>query len=189
LSELRINNQQRYIQFNIAPGSRHGMKIFGVAGTSGSGKTTLLEKVIAHLSCQGIEIAAIKHSHHDFEIDLPGKDSHRLRMAGARAVLVSSPRRLALIRELSGEEEVGLDHELSILNPCDLVLVEGYRYGSFPKLEVYRPETGKPPRWPEDDNIIAVASDMKLQTGLPQFHLEDIAGIARFILENARENV
>jgi molybdopterin-guanine dinucleotide biosynthesis protein B len=163
------------------------MKVFGIAGTSGSGKTTLVEKLLAHLAGKGIKVAAIKHSHHDFDIDYPGKDSHRFRMAGAHAVLISSPRRLALIRELEGEAEPTLERMLSMLAPCDLVLVESFRSGDFPKVEVYRPETGKPPRWSEDPAVIAVATDALPTTDLPRFRLDDVAGIARFVLENARD--
>jgi molybdopterin-guanine dinucleotide biosynthesis adapter protein len=163
------------------------MKVFGIAGTSGSGKTTLLEKLITHLAGKGVKVAAIKHSHHDFEIDHPGKDSHRFRMAGARGVLLSSPRRIALVRELDGEAEPSLEQMLAMLAPCDLVLVESFRRGDFPKIEVHRPETGKSPRWPEDAGIIAVATDALPTTVLPRFRLDDVAGIARFILENARD--
>jgi molybdopterin-guanine dinucleotide biosynthesis adapter protein len=163
------------------------MKVFGISGTSGSGKTTLLEKLITHLAGMGMKVAAIKHSHHDFEIDHPGKDSHRFRVAGARAVLLSSPRRLALVRELEGEAEPSLEQMLAMLAPCDLVLVESFRRGDFPKIEVYRPETGKPPRWSEDPAVIAVATDALPTTKLPRFRLDDVAGIARFIFENARD--
>ncbi len=164
------------------------MKIFGFAGFPGSGKTTLLEKLIPVLVVRGLKVSLIKHAHHDFDIDQPGKDSYRHRAAGCGEVLISSEKRYALIHELRGEPEPSLNDLLRRLSPCDLVLVEGFKRDSFfkmiPKLEVHHSETGKPLLFPDDPNIVAIATDQALQTSVPQFALDDVVSIAGFILSH-----
>ena len=164
------------------------MQIFGFAGFSGSGKTTLLEKLIPVLVAKGLKVSLIKHAHHDFDIDQPGKDSYRHRAAGCGEVLISSAKRYALIHELRGEPEPSLDDLLRRLSPCDLVLVEGFKRDPFskmiPKLEVHRGETGKPLLFPDDPHIVALATNQALQTSVPQFALDDVVSIAGFILSH-----
>jgi molybdopterin-guanine dinucleotide biosynthesis protein B len=157
------------------------LKIFGFAGWSGSGKTTLIEKLIPELIGAGLRVSLIKHAHHDFDIDQPGKDSWRHRQAGASEVLISSGQRWALMHELRGVQEPTLEEHLARLSPCDLVLVEGFKREAIPKLEIHRPSVGKPLLFPDDPHIVAVASDSALQTNLPRFDLNDVAGIANFI--------
>lgn len=162
-------------------------KVFGFAGWSGAGKTTLIRQVIAHLVSGGLRVSTIKHAHHDFDIDHPGKDSWEHRHAGASEVLVVSDRRWALMHELRGAREPGLPELIAKLAPADLVLVEGFKRTAFPKMEVFRAENGKPPLHPEDPSIIALAADSPFAaSGLPAFALEDIEGIARFVAEHAR---
>jgi molybdopterin-guanine dinucleotide biosynthesis protein B len=134
------------------------MKILGIVGWSGSGKTTLLTAILPLLKAAGLTVSTIKHTHHGFDIDRPGKDSYRHREAGAHEVLVVSGTRWALLHEVQGPEP-DLAGLLARLDPVDLVLVEGYKSHPFPKLEVYRPALGKSPIWPDDPNVIAVASD------------------------------
>ncbi|MEW5944116.1 MAG: molybdopterin-guanine dinucleotide biosynthesis protein B, partial [Pseudomonadota bacterium] len=154
------------------------MKVFGFAGFSGSGKTTLIEKLIPLLVAQGIKVSLIKHAHHDFEVDQPGKDSWRHRKAGCSEVLVSSAQRWALMHELRGEPEPDLQQHLRHLSPCDLVLVEGFKKEPIPKLEIHRPALGKPLLYPEDNHIVAIASDVPLEAALPRFDLDQPAQIA-----------
>lgn len=158
------------------------MKIFGIAGYSGSGKTTLIEKLIPLFVARGLKVSLVKHTHHDFDIDQPGKDSYRHRAAGCSEVLVTSPYRWALIHELRGEPELGLEEQLRRLSPCDLVLVESFKREAIPKLEVHRAGTGKPLLFPGDPNIAAIASDCPVETALPQFCLDQPEKIADFIL-------
>lgn len=162
------------------------MKIFGIAGWSGSGKTTLLEKLIPCLTARGIRVSVIKHAHHGFDIDRPGKDSYRHREAGATEVLLSCTDRWALMHERRDEGEPTLDELVSHLSPCDLVLVEGFKQEPVPKIEVYRPENGKPPLHPERSDIIAVAADVALSTSVPRFGLDDAEGMARFIIQHLK---
>ncbi len=161
------------------------MKVFGIAGFSGSGKTTLVEKLIPIFCSRGLTVSLIKHAHHAFDIDHPGKDSYRHRRAGAGEVLVTSSRRWALMHELRGAAEPALQEHLRHLGPCDLVLVEGFKREPIPKLEVYRAETGEAMLFPHDPNVVAIASTERIDTALPQFHLDDVAAIARFILAQA----
>ncbi len=135
------------------------MKMFGFAGYSGSGKTTLIEKLIPRFVTDGLLVSLIKHAHHGFDIDRPGKDSYRHREAGCTEVLLTSDQRWVLMHELRGRAEPALADQLTILSPCDLVLVEGYKATPIPKLEVYRPANGQPPLYPGNPNIVAVASD------------------------------
>ena len=158
------------------------MKVFGIAGYSGSGKTTLLEKLIPQFTARGLRVSVIKHAHHGFDIDRPGKDSYRHREAGASEVLLSCNDRWALMHERRDGSDVTLDELLARLAPCDLVLVEGFKQEPIPKLEVYRPEIGKPPLFPERSDIVAVASDVALATSLPRLALDDVAGIADFVM-------
>lgn len=158
------------------------MKVFGIAGYSGSGKTTLLEKLIPQLTGRGLKVSVIKHAHHGFDIDRPGKDSYRHREAGASEVLLSCHDRWALMHERRTEGEVTLNELLGRLAPCDLVLIEGFKQEPVPKLEVYRPENGKPPLFPERGDIVAVATDADIATTLPRLPLNDVAAIASFII-------
>jgi molybdopterin-guanine dinucleotide biosynthesis protein B len=160
------------------------MKVIGIAGYSGSGKTTLIEKLIPVFVREGIRVSLIKHAHHEFDVDQPGKDSHRHRQAGATEVLVSSSKRWALMHELRGAPEPRLSEQLKHLSACDLVIVEGYKNEAIPKLEVHRREADAPLLHPEDANVIAVATDEPLETRLPQFGLDDVEGIARFLLQH-----
>lgn len=134
--------------------------VLGVIGWSGSGKTTLLEFLVAGLAREGVRVNVLKHSHHDIQLEPPHKDSARLRTAGAAEVMVASPYRIAIVHELRGAAEPSLDALLARLAPADLTLVEGYRWAPLPKLEVYRPELGKPPIWPDDAHVVAVAANV-----------------------------
>src|SRR6185295_11539731 len=155
------------------------MRIIGLAGWSGSGKTTLLAKVIPRIVARGLEVSTLKHAHHGFDVDQPGKDSHAHRMAGATEVLIGSAARFALVHELRGAPEPGLPHLLAKLSPVDLVIVEGYKAAPIPKLEVYRAAVGKPLLHPDDACIVAIASDVPLPTAeLPVVPLDDIDKIA-----------
>jgi molybdopterin-guanine dinucleotide biosynthesis protein B len=158
------------------------MNVFGFAGYSGSGKTTLIERVIPLFVERGMKVSLIKHVHHRFDIDRPGKDSFRHREAGCTQVLLTSDRRWALMHELRGEPEPTLDEQLKLLAPCDLVLVEGFKDSPVPKIEVYRPTHGGPPLYPNNPSIIAVASDEVLPTALPQLDINDPRHVADFIL-------
>lgn len=158
------------------------MKIFGFAGWSGSGKTTLIEKVIPLLTARGLTVSLIKHAHHTFDVDQPGKDSWRHRHAGCTEVLVSSSRRWALMHELRGRPEPSFAELLGRLSPCDLVLVEGFKREAIPKIEVYRASVGQAPLHPGDPSIVAVAADSRVETALPQFDLNDAPGIVEFVV-------
>ena len=160
------------------------MKVFGIAGYSGSGKTTLLEKLIPQFTARGLKVSVIKHAHHGFDIDRPGKDSYRHREAGATEVLLSCNDRWALMHERRDEGEISLDELISRLAPCDLVLIEGFKQEPVPKLEVYRPENGKPPLFPERSDIVAVATDAAIDTSLPTLPLNDYAAMADFVMNH-----
>jgi molybdopterin-guanine dinucleotide biosynthesis protein B len=160
------------------------MKIFGFAGWSGSGKTTLIEKLIPLFVARGLAVSLIKHAHHTFDLDQPGKDSYRHRHAGCTEVLITSSRRWALVRELRGAPEPGFAELIERLSPCDLLLIEGFKRERVPKLEVYRASTGEPLLHPQDRDIVAIASDQRLDTKLPQFDLDDAPGISSFILDH-----
>jgi molybdopterin-guanine dinucleotide biosynthesis protein B len=159
------------------------MRIIGLAGWSGSGKTTVLARVIPVLATRGLRVSTVKHAHHGFEVDIPGKDSHTHRSAGATEVFVSSARRWAHIRELRGEDEPPLTMILARLAPVDLVVVEGYKRHPHPKLEVYRAEVGKPLLHPDDDWIVAVASDAPVPNArVPVLDLGDAEKIADVLM-------
>ena len=162
------------------------MKIFGFAGWSGSGKTTLIEKLIPRIAARGLRVSLIKHAHHTFDVDQPGKDSYRHRHAGASEILVTSSRRWVLMHELRGAAEPSFDAQLARLSPCDLVIVEGFKHAAIPKLEVWRRVTGEPLLHPNDPHIVAVASDTRLETRLPLLDLNDDGQIASFILAHLR---
>ena len=162
------------------------MRIIGLAGWSGSGKTTLLTRVIPRLVARGLRVSTLKHAHHEFDIDQPGKDSHSHRIAGATEVLVGSSVRFALIHELRGEPEPTLGTLLRKLTPVDLVLVEGYKREPHPKLEVYRAAVGKPLLQPEDPAVVAIASDTPLpQAKVPVVDLDDIERVADILDRHA----
>lgn len=160
------------------------MKVVGLCGWSGSGKTTLLEQLITRLRLAGQRVSVIKHAHHEFDIDHPGKDSWRHRHAGCAEVLISSSRRWALMHELRGAAEPSLKDQLKQLSPCDLVIVEGYKSAPIPKVEVHRKLSGAPLLYLDDSHIVAVATDESLATELPQFGLDDAEGVARFIIRH-----
>src|SRR5574337_439704 len=158
------------------------MKVFGIAGFSGSGKTTLIEKLIPVFTARGLRVSVIKHAHHGFDLDRPGKDSFRHRQAGATEVLMLSAQRWVLMHELRGEAEPTLEAQLATLTPCDLVLIEGFKAASVPKVEVHRPAHGKPPLFPDNPHVVAVASDGPVETTLPILPLNDPVPVADFIL-------
>ena len=167
------------------------MRIFGFAGWSGSGKTTLIEQVIPRLVRRGLSVSLIKHAHHRFEFDQPGKDSYRHRHAGCSEVLVTSGTRWALMHELRGGPELSLDEALVRLSPCDLALVEGYKAYPIPKLEIWRAEVGKPLLHPRDAQILAIATDSPeaLPAGtagrMPVFALSDLDAVTTFVAAQA----
>jgi molybdopterin-guanine dinucleotide biosynthesis protein B len=162
------------------------MRVIGLAGWSGSGKTTLLGKLIPCLVARGLQVSTLKHAHHGFDVDQPGKDSHAHRMAGATEVLIGSSARFALVHELRGAAEPTLQELLSLLSPVDLVIVEGYKSAPIPKLELHRAATGKPLLHPDDDCIVAVASDVPLPgASLPVVSLDDIEKIADIVCVEA----
>jgi len=161
------------------------MNVIGIAGWSGAGKTTLLTRVIPRLIARGLRVSTVKHAHHAFDVDTPGKDSHTHRAAGATEVLVSSANRLALMHELRGRPEWTLDVLLERLSPVDLVLVEGFKREAHPKLEVFRAALGKPLLHPEDENIVAIASDGPVKASVPVVSLDDIEAIADILVEKA----
>ncbi len=164
------------------------MRIIGLAGWSGAGKTTLVAKLIPALVARGIRVSTIKHAHHRFDIDHPGKDSYAHRQAGSIETLVSSANRFALIHELRGEPEWRLPALLARLTPVDLVLVEGFKREKHPKIEIFRSANAKPPLHPEDPMIKAIATDHPfVACALPQVGLDDIEAIATLALEFSSE--
>ena len=162
--------------------------LLGFVAYSGTGKTTLLEQLIPQLRALGLRIALIKHAHHDFDIDTPGKDSYRLRKAGASQVMVASGKRWALVNEHDEErDEPRLDELLQHLDPSrfDLLLVEGFKHERYPKIELWRRELAKPLLHPQDENVIAFACDQQPDTplALPRLDMNDIPAIADFVIE------
>jgi len=161
-------------------------RVIGLAGWSGAGKTTLLTKLIPRLVARGLEVSTIKHAHHSFDVDHPGKDSHSHRLAGATEVLVSSSARWALLHELRGAAEMPLEDLLGKLAPVDLVIIEGFKRALHPKLEVYRAAIGKPPLHREDPKIVAIAADVTLPSAkVPVLAIDDVEGIIEVILARA----
>jgi molybdopterin-guanine dinucleotide biosynthesis protein B len=161
------------------------MKVIGLAGWSGAGKTTLLSRLVPHLVAEGLKVSTIKHAHHSFDLDTPGKDSWVHRQAGASEVLISSERRWALMHELRGEPELTLRELLPKLTPVDLVIVEGYKTTTPRKIEVHRVSNGKPLLYPGDPAIVGIATDGPMESGLPSVHLDDIAGVAAMVRKYA----
>ncbi|MBT6117017.1 MAG: molybdopterin-guanine dinucleotide biosynthesis protein B [Rhodospirillaceae bacterium] len=163
------------------------MKVFGLAGWSGSGKTALIARLIPEIAARGLTVSTVKHAHHEFDPDKPGKDSHAHRMAGAREVMVSSARRWALIHELTGANELSLDELIARMSPADLLLVEGFKRAPIPKLEVWREANAKPFLHPEDPHIVAIAGDAPVpNANLPVLPLDDASAIADFVLGHCR---
>jgi molybdopterin-guanine dinucleotide biosynthesis protein B len=160
------------------------MKTFGFAGYSGSGKTTLIEKLIPVFVERRLRVSLVKHAHHTFDIDQPGKDSYRHRHAGCQEVLITSSRRWALMHELRGAPEPTLTEHIAHISPCDLLLVEGFKREPIPKLEVFRAEVGEPLLHAHDLHIVAIATDKPLDTPLPRYDLNDVQGIASFIIQH-----
>ena len=154
------------------------MKVIGLAGWSGAGKTTLLTRAIPHLIARGLRVSVIKHAHHRFDVDVPGKDSWLHREAGAEEVLVSSGRRWALMHELRDAPEPPLRELLGKMSRVDLVVIEGYKTDSHRKIEVHRAANGKPLLFPEDAAIVGIVTDIAVETGLPTAHLDDIPAVA-----------
>jgi molybdopterin-guanine dinucleotide biosynthesis protein B len=165
--------------------AENGMKVIGLAGWSGAGKTTLLARLIPYFVARGLRVSAIKHAHHSFDVDVPGKDSWVLREAGAAEVLVSSGQRFALMHELRGASEPRLPELLARMSPVDLVIVEGYKTEPHRKIEVHRAANGKQLLFPADPGIVGIASDVTIRTELPHAHLDDIAAIAAMMQASA----
>jgi molybdopterin-guanine dinucleotide biosynthesis adapter protein len=161
------------------------MKVIGIAGWSGAGKTTLISRVIPHLRQQGLRVSVIKHAHHDFDVDVPGKDSWVHRQSGAEEVLVSSANRWALMHELRGAREPELSDLLKKMSPVDLVVIEGFKSDPHRKIEVYRKANGKPPLFPDDSAIAGIAADTAVETTLPMAHLDDIPAVAAMMRQYA----
>ena len=162
------------------------MKTFGFAGWSGSGKTTLIEQLIPRFVKRGLKVSLIKHAHHTFDVDKEGKDSYRHRQAGASEILVTSSRRWVLMHELRGAPEPSFEDQVKHFSPCDLLLVEGFKFAPIPKLEVWRAVTGEALLHPNDAHIVAVASDAAVETKLPLLSLNDPEKISLFILQHLK---
>jgi molybdopterin-guanine dinucleotide biosynthesis adapter protein len=161
-------------------------RVLGIVGWSGSGKTTLLIRLIPIFSARGLRVATVKHAHHAFDVDVPGKDSYEHRKAGACEVIVSSARRWVQMHELGSEAEASLAQLLVRASPCDLILVEGFKGETHPKLEVFRTIVGKPPLHPEDVRIVAIASDRRFpEARIPQVDLNDVDAVAGLVLKHA----
>ncbi|MDO8317927.1 molybdopterin-guanine dinucleotide biosynthesis protein B [Rhodoferax sp.] len=171
------------------------MKMFGIAGHSGMGKTTLLERLVPAIAASGLVVSLIKHSHKNIDIDRPGKDSYRLRESGCKEVLLLGNDRWALMHELRGAPEPSLDYLLDRMQHCDLVLIEGFKNGNFPKLEVWRASENKDTLWPDWPDIVAIASDTPpdspaqaaVTPGLAHLDLSDVPSIAEFVVAHAHE--
>jgi molybdopterin-guanine dinucleotide biosynthesis protein B len=162
------------------------MRIIGLAGWSGSGKTTLISKVIPCLLARGVTVSTLKHAHHGFDLDKPGKDSFIHRTSGATEVIISSAKRWAILHELRDEPEWNMADLVAKMSPVDLVLVEGFKRDNFPKLEIHRAENGKPLLQGEDPGIVAIATDTALpQATVPVVDLNDIEAIADLLLKHA----
>ena len=159
------------------------MKVFGFTGFSGSGKTTLLEQMIPLFVQRGLKVSLIKHAHHNFDIDKPGKDSYRHREAGCTEVMLVSGRRWAMMHELRGEAEPTLDEQIARISPCDLLLIEGYKNSGIPKIEVHRPAHTKDMLYPEF-NVVAVATDAPLQLDVPVLDINSPQAVVDFVLQH-----
>lgn len=161
------------------------MKVIGLAGWSGAGKTTLLARLIPHFIGDGLRVSVIKHAHHSFDVDVPGKDSWVHRQSGAAEVLVSSGKRWALMHELRGAGEPRLPELLAKMSRVDLVIIEGFKSEPHRKIEVHRLANGKPVLFPDDPGIVGIATDATLETALPTAHLDDIPAIAAMMRRSA----
>lgn len=162
------------------------MRIIGLAGWSGSGKTTLVTKLIPRFTARGIRVSTLKHAHHGFDLDQPGKDSFMHRTAGATEVIVASARRWAILHELRDEPEWGLAALVAKMSPVDLVLVEGFKRDAFPKLEIHRAANGKPLIHPDDPHIVAIAADVALPGAqVPVLDLDDVDAIVEMLSRHA----
>ncbi|MBK0326465.1 molybdopterin-guanine dinucleotide biosynthesis protein B [Rhodobacteraceae bacterium F11138] len=161
------------------------MKVFGVTGWKNTGKTGLVERLVAEITARGLSVSTVKHAHHSFDVDQPGRDSHRHRVAGAQEVLLCSGNRWALMHELRDADEPDLATLLARLSPVDLVLIEGYKREPHPKIETHRSASGQLLLAPDDETIRAVASDTPLTLDRPVFDLDDTVGIADFVLREA----
>jgi molybdopterin-guanine dinucleotide biosynthesis protein B len=159
------------------------MNVFGITGWKNAGKTGLMERLVVEIIGRGYTVSTLKHAHHTFDVDHPGKDSHRHRIAGASQVLLASTERWALMNEHRGTQEPSLPELLAKLDPVDLILIEGWKRDSHPKVEAWRAETGNPLIAPNDPTILAVASDIGLEIDRPVFDLDDTAVVADFILD------
>ncbi|MFN3565227.1 MAG: molybdopterin-guanine dinucleotide biosynthesis protein B [Burkholderiaceae bacterium] len=177
---MRPDSEQR----RAAPATeRPTPKAIGFIGYSNTGKTTLIEKLIPLLAARGLRVSAIKHAHHGFDMDRPGKDSYRYREAGAGQVLIATEQRWALLTE-TPRRPATLEMLLAQLAPCDLVIIEGFRSeGRIPRIEVRRTTNTEPPLFPDDPNVIAIAADHAVETSLPVLDLNDAAKIAAFIVQ------
>lgn len=163
-----------------------GMRVIGLAGWSGAGKTNLLVRAIPVLVARGVKVATVKHAHHDFDTDWPGKDSYEHRKAGASEVLISSGRRWAQVHELRDAEEATLGQLLRRISPCDLIVVEGYKREPIPKIEVHRADNGRPPIHPLDPTIVGIASDVAFPaSGIPVVDLNDAEAVTGLMLDVA----
>jgi molybdopterin-guanine dinucleotide biosynthesis adapter protein len=161
------------------------MRAIGIAGWSGAGKTTLITRLIPELNRRGFSVSTIKHAHHGFDVDQPGKDSFEHRAAGASEVLVTSSTRIALMRELRGAPEPSLAELLRMLAPVDLVLIEGFKRDTLAKIEVFREANGKPPLLPQDPHVVALVSDGAAPASLPHAPIDDVRAIADLVLSHA----
>lgn len=163
------------------------MRVIGFAGWSGAGKTTLIVKLIPELNRRGLRVSTIKHAHHNFDLDQPGKDSYEHRAAGAHEVMVASANRIALMRELRGAPEPPLGELLGLLEPVDLVLVEGFKRDPLPKIEIFRVANGKPPMFPSDPRIVALIGDADAASArLPRAPLDDVGAAADLVIAHAK---
>jgi len=160
------------------------VRVYGVVGWKNAGKTGLMERLVTEITGRGLSVSTVKHAHHSFDVDHPGKDSHRHRAAGASEVLLVSRNRWALMHENRGADEAPLAEMLARLSPVDLVLIEGYKRDAHPKVEAFRAETGNPLIAKDDPTVRAVASDVPVSVGVPVFDLDDTAGVADFILRD-----
>ena len=161
------------------------MKVIGLAGWSGAGKTTLLTRLIPYFIAEDLRVSVIKHAHHEFDVDMPGKDSWIHRQSGAVEVLVSSAQRWALMHELRGSREPKLAELLAKMSPVDLVVIEGFKRERYRKIEVHRAANGKPALFPDDPGIVGIATDAKLETQLPMAHLDDVKAVAAMMHASA----
>ena len=160
------------------------MNVFGIIGWKNSGKTGLVERLVSELTRRGFSVSTLKHAHHSFDVDHHGKDSHRHRAAGASQVLISSAERSALMTEFGGSKEPSLQTLLSKMEPVDVILIEGWKCDTHPKIETWRRENGNPVIAANDNTILAVASDLKLELDCPVFDLNDTNAVTNFVIDH-----